>query len=149
MPLSKVAKDTLIGSQPEDVEIELENFFKTAAQKLDELGFYLGPITYSVQMRTFNDQVHNGHGVWQFACLRRERTRFLILPDKRYVLSLELNPDENNSNLSFNFLVYTRTHFEIIEGALAPIAEILTKNTGRAVKFHERRPEDVPALLSC
>jgi len=102
--LGKVEKNELRDSGKH--EESLNNFFKDAAQVLDELGFYLGPIRYSVQHRTFHDQQHNGHGTWTFACLRRERRHHLIVPDKRYILTLEIE-NIHEKRRPFDFAIYT------------------------------------------
>lgn len=126
----------------------LNSFFKDAAQALEKLGFYLGPIRYSVQHRTYHDQQHNGHGDWTFACLRRERYHYLIVPDRRYVLALELD-NLDKKGRSFNFTVYTRTHFNQIKEALKPLSDRLSSETRRNCVFHHSLPEEVPDILAC
>ncbi len=144
--LNKTEEDELHGYG--ECAEPLNNFFKDAAQELNKLELYLGPVRYSVQHRAYHDQQHNGHGVWTFVCLRREMHRYLIVPDKRCVLALELS-DAYEGGLPFNFAIYTRTHFAQIEEALKPLADILSKETGRKYNFIHRMPDEVPDILSC
>lgn len=131
----------------EDAEA-LNRFFGDASQALEALGFFLGPVRYTVQRRIYHDQLHHGHGNWTFVCLRREARHHVFFSDKRYVMSLELDNEYERSH-PFDFAIYSRTHFDEIRDVLMPFANRLSEETGRGFNFHHRDPEGVPDILDC